>query len=317
MTLSQLRAFCAVVDQGSFRAAARALDVAQSALTRAIQTLEAEFAVPLVNRTPRGISLTPFGEQLRGRARSILADCDRVGHDMRLLQGEPSGNIAVGLTAEPLSELLSPVLTRFAARFPRVSVHVSSGSTQTLIHKVRDGQLDFALCPIAPHVTDIDLSIERLYQSVPAIIARRAHPKARATSIRELADCKWVGFRTDGITGGSANRLFSVFATLDLTPPKITITADSLLESLHLVLSTDYLMLGPKVLTEQDLFAGSVTAVPVRERFSQRDVCFVRRHASSPTLVAQELAGMLVSYSRMQRRPVAAGLTDGEVTARR
>jgi len=306
MTLSQLRAFCAVVDQGSFRAAARALDVAQSALTRAIQTLEAEFAVPLVNRTPRGISLTPFGEQLRGRARSILADCDRVDHDMRLLQGEPSGSIAVGLTAEPLSELLSPVLTRFAARFPRVLVHVSSGSTQTLIHKVRDGQLDFALCPIAPHVTDIDLSI-----------ARRAHPRARATSIRELADCDWVGFRTDGITGGAANRLFSVFATLDLTPPKITITADSLLESLHLVLSTDYLMLGPKVLTEQDLFAGSVTAVPVRERFSQRDVCFVRRHASSPTLVAQELAGMLVSYSRMRRRPVAAGLTDGEVTARR
>ncbi len=59
-------------------------------------------------------------------------------------------------------------------------------------------------------------------------------------------------------------------------------------------------MLGPKVLTEQDLFAGSVTAVPVRETFQPARRCrFVRRHASSPTLVAQELAGMLVSYSRM------------------
>lgn len=135
MTLIQLRAFCSVVEQGSFRAAARALDIAQSTLTQAIQSLEAELGVILLNRSHQGISLTALGENFLVRANAIIRDCERATQDMRPLTEEPQGHIALGVTSEPLAEFLLPVLKRFIERFPRVRVHVSSGYAKMLIEK--------------------------------------------------------------------------------------------------------------------------------------------------------------------------------------
>ena len=301
MTLSQLRVFCAVVEQGSFRAASRSLDIAQSALTHAIQSLEAELAVPLLTRSHLGISLTPFGEKLLARASSILKDCERIDQDMRELEGEPSGRIAVGLTSEPLAELLVPVVTRFMSSFPRVLVHLSSGSSQMLIERIRDGRLDFALCPLAPEFDDVDLHIDRLYRSSPAIVARAGHPMARATSIAELTDCEWVGFKREGVVGIAANRLVGMFAANGLGMPKIVITAETLLESLFLVCETDYLTMDPGVLADYKLFSGSLIRVPIRETFQPRDISLIRRSNSPLTGIAHELSSMLVSYARLKR----------------
>ncbi|WP_144156449.1 LysR family transcriptional regulator [Paraburkholderia sp. BCC1885] len=300
MTLSQLRVFCAVVEQGSFRAASRSLDIAQSALTHAIQSLEAELAVPLLTRSHLGISLTPFGEKLLARASSILKDCERIDQDMRELEGEPTGRIALGLTSEPMAELLVPVLKRFIEAFPRVLVHLSNGSAQMLIERIRDGRLDFALCPLAPELDDVDLHIDRLYRSAPAILARAGHPKAHATSITELADSEWVGFKREGVVGIAANRLVGMFAANGLGMPKIVITAETLLESLFLVCETDYLTMDPGVLADFKLFSGSLVRVPIRETFQPRDICLIRRANSPLTSIAQELSSMLVSYARLK-----------------
>ncbi|MFL9959422.1 LysR substrate-binding domain-containing protein [Paraburkholderia nemoris] len=302
MTLSQLRVFCAVVEQGSFRAAARSLDIAQSALTHAIQSLEAELAVPLLTRSHLGISLTPFGEKLLARASSILKDCERIDQDMRELEGEPTGRIALGLTSEPLAELLVPTLKRFSASYPRVLVHLSNGSSQMLIERIRDGRLDFALCPLAPELDDVvDLHIDRLYRSSPAVLARAGHPKANATSIAELADSEWVGFKREGVVGIAANRLVGMFAANGLGMPKIVVTAETLLESLFLVCETDYLTMDPGVLADFKLFSGSLVRVPIRETFQPRDICLIRRSNSPLTSISQELASMMVSYARLTR----------------
>ncbi|HXZ08902.1 MAG TPA: LysR substrate-binding domain-containing protein [Paraburkholderia sp.] len=305
--MSQLRAFCAVVEQGSFRAAARSLGIAQSALTHAIQSLEAELSVSLLTRSHLGISLTPFGEKLLVRATAILKDCERIDQDMRETEGVPAGRITLGVTSEPLAELLMPVLKRFMAEYPKVLVHVSSGSSQMLVERIRDGRLDFALCPLSPHIVDADMEIDRLYRSSPAVLARAGHPKANATSIDEIADCEWVGFKREGIVGFATNRLVSMFAERGLGVPKIVITAETLLESLYFVSETDYLTMDPGVLADLKLFSGSLIRIPIRETFSPRDVCLIRRSAAPLTISAQRLASMLASYARLRR-----GVTGGE-----
>lgn len=306
MTLSQLRAFCTVVEQGSFRAASRSLGIAQSALTHAIQSLEAELSVTLLTRSHLGISLTPFGEKLLMRSTAILKDCERIDQDMREVEGMPSGRITLGVTSEPLAELLMPVLKRFMADYPNVLVHVSSGSSQMLMERIRDGRLDFALCPLSPDVVDADIEIDRLYRSAPAVLARAGHPKANATSIDELAACEWVGFKREGIAGLAANRLVNMFAERGLGVPKIVITAETLLESLYFVSETDYLTMDPGVLADFKLFSGSLIRIPIRESFSPRDVCLIRRSASPLTTSAQLLATMLASFARLRR-----GVTGG------
>ncbi|WP_341963943.1 LysR substrate-binding domain-containing protein [Pseudomonas sp. RC10] len=305
MTLVHLRAFCSVVDKGSFRAAARQLGVAQSTLTQSIQSLEKELGVTLLARTNQGINLTPAGDSFLIRARSITLDCDRALQDVQQWKGEPEGQIALGVTSEPLAELLMPVFSSFTQRFPKVQVHVASGAAKGLIEKIRDGRLDFAMCPLASNVSDIDLAIERLYSSEASIIARKGHPHADARTVRELTDCQWISVRPAGVVGGAENRLIELFKAERLPPPKIAITADSLLETLHIVSESDYLTIEPRMLPSMKLFSSSLIAIPIREPLASRNVCLISRRASPFTPITQELTSMLISYSRLIHRPTA------------
>ena len=302
MTLTHLRAFCSVVEKGSFRSAARQLDVAQSTLTQSIQTLEKELGVVLLQRSNQGINLTPAGEVFLARARSITLDCERALLDLQPWKGEPEGHIALGVTSEPLAELLLPVLSNFTQRFPRMQVHVASGTTKGLVEKVRDGRLDFVLCPLAPNVADIDLAIDRLYSSNAGIIARKGHPQAHAKSVQALTDCQWISVRPAGVVGGAENRLIELFRTQGLAPPKIAISTDSLLETLHIVSETDYLTIEPRMLPGMKLFSSALTTIAIEEPLATRDVCLISRRSSPLTSVSQELTSMLISYSRLVHR---------------
>jgi LysR family transcriptional regulator of abg operon len=168
-----------------------------------------------------------------------------------------------------------------------------------LIEKVRDGRLDFALGPLAPQVGDVDLAIERMYRSAPGVIARKGHPRADATSVRELVDCEWVTLQPGAIVGGAENRLISLFKANGLRPPRIAVTVESLLETLHIVAESDYLTIEPRVLVNSKLFAAALATISIRETLDPRDVCLFSRRATPLTPAAQELMSMLLSYSRL------------------
>lgn len=302
MKLIQLRAFCSVVDMGSFRSAARALDAAQSTLTESIQSLERELGVTLLVRSNQGISLTLAGKVFLTRARSIILDCDRAVLDVRQWNATPEGQIALGVSAEPLSACLMPVFSSFTRRFPKVQLHVASGKTKMLIEMIRAGRLDFVMCPLSPEVCDIDLHIERLYHSKASVIARKGHPLAAARSVRDLADCQWISVRPAGVAGSAEHHLIELFRAQGLPPPKIAITTESLLEILHIISETDYLTVEPGMLPGMKLFSSALTSISIREPLESREVCLISRRVSPFSQVTQELTSMLISYSRLRHR---------------
>ncbi|VVN01947.1 HTH-type transcriptional regulator TsaR [Pseudomonas fluorescens] len=305
MKLTQLRAFCSVVDRGSFRSAARALDAAQSTLTDSVQSLERELGVTLLMRSNQGISLTLAGKVFLSRARSIMLDCDRAVLDARQSNGMAEGQIALGVTAEPLAACLMPVFSSFTGRFPNVRLHVASGRTNRLIEMIRAGHLDFVMCPVSPDDCDIDLHIERLFSSKNSVIARKGHPLANARSVHELTDCQWISVRPAGTTGSAEDHLTELFNAQGLAPPKIAITTESLLESLHIVAETDYLTLEPGMLVDMKLFSSSLVSLALREPLASGEVCLISRRVSPFSRVAQELTSMLISYSRLRHRAKA------------
>jgi DNA-binding transcriptional LysR family regulator len=73
VSLSQIRYFIAVAEEGHMGRAARSLRVAQPAVSRQIQKLEDELGTPLFVRTSRGMRLSPAGDVFVGHARGILA----------------------------------------------------------------------------------------------------------------------------------------------------------------------------------------------------------------------------------------------------
>ena len=302
MKLIQLRAFCSVVDMGSFRSAARELDTAQSTLTESIQSLERELGVTLLVRSSQGTSLTLAGKVFLTRARSIVLDCDRAVQDVRQCNGMPEGQIALGVTAEPLAACLMPVFSSFTRRFPNVKLHVAGGQTKRLIEMIRAGRLDFVMGPLSPNVCDIDLHIERLYRSKTSVIARKGHPLADARSLSDLADCQWISVRPAGVAGSAENHLIDLFKAQGLPPPNIVVTTESMLEILQIISETDYLTVEPSRLQGMKLFSSSLINIPIQESLETSEVCLISRRVAPFTQVTQELTSMLISYSRLRHR---------------
>ena len=110
MKLNHFHEVVAIADRGSIRAAARALDLDQPALTRSFAELERELGAPLFERRARGVVPTPLGVAFVRRATSILQEVRRTHDEMAQLQGTGSGKVTVGLSIAAHLALLPAAL---------------------------------------------------------------------------------------------------------------------------------------------------------------------------------------------------------------
>jgi DNA-binding transcriptional LysR family regulator len=125
LTLDQLRLFLAVVETGSFRAAAARLLRVQSAVSQGIANLEAELGVRLFDRSGYRPTLTPAGQALLADARTILLKVDFLRARARGL-GE-GVELRLGIVVDTLYPLasLGAALRELHATYPSVEVHVA------------------------------------------------------------------------------------------------------------------------------------------------------------------------------------------------
>lgn len=138
-----LRAFVAVVDNGSLSAAAPQVHRSQSAISMQLLKLEEAVGGAVLRRGPRHLSLTPMGTELLGYARRLLALHEEA---VAALTGPTlSGQVRLGVPDDYAATYLTPVLRSYAARHAAVEIVLDCEQSTSLIPKVQRGELDLAL----------------------------------------------------------------------------------------------------------------------------------------------------------------------------
>ena len=149
MELQDFKIFAAVAESGSFLAASRALNYAQSSISIRMQQLEDELGTSLFYRTNRGIQLTPKGELFLRQTHDILQRTADAIASMREEQ-EPSGKLVVG-SVQTFSETFLPrLLAAYPRAFPAVKLQVKTLPTKRLTEAVLAREMDFAVVPGEP-----------------------------------------------------------------------------------------------------------------------------------------------------------------------
>lgn len=207
--LNDLRLFAEVVEHGGFSAAARALGLQTSKLSRRVRALEEELGIRLLNRTSRSLSLTETGRQFHHHCLALVAESRAAKQIVEQTRTKPQGTVRISCPVALLSSGISGIIAQYILDNPEVRVVIDA--TNRLVDIVEEG-LDLALRVRLPPLEDIDLAVRHLGLSTfvlvasPSLIARhdavtslaslQAWPTLASANNRERY--VWHLFDTDG-----------------------------------------------------------------------------------------------------------------------
>ncbi|MFS0772713.1 LysR family transcriptional regulator [Sphingomonas sp. 1P08PE] len=154
INLDQLLVFSAVAEEGSFSAAARKLDRSQSAVTYAVQKLEAATGMPLFDRSLYRPVLTKAGSALLPRARRVIETSAALGRQARSLREGIEPELFLVVDAMFPMPLLFSVLSDFDREYPSVRTRLHVESLGATVKAVVDGHADLGLIVDVAHVPD-------------------------------------------------------------------------------------------------------------------------------------------------------------------
>lgn len=192
MDLTELRTFIAVAEAGSVNRAAHALALSQPAVTRQVQRLEAFLGVPLLDRRAKPVALTAAGKVAVEHCRAVLRAMQALAAATAPLEG-PSTDCRLG-AAPWLADLALPApLEHLRQHFPRLTVHVTTAWSRSLVDQLRRGTLDAAIV----HVLDGErlpagVSGRPIGMQPLAFVAARHERLRSPLALDQLAGHRWV-----------------------------------------------------------------------------------------------------------------------------
>ena len=249
-----------VVEEGSINRAAAALNITQPALTRTIARLEDIVAAPLLDRTARGVSLTPYGAALVAHARTIAGELRAAMDEIDALKGNRSGLVRLGATSVVLAQFVPSALEALRRNQPTISVRIVEGAREALLAQLRRGELDLVVATIPSSEPAGDLAVRRLFSFALSIIARVEHPIFAHPEIgfADLARCQWVLPPADM---GFYRRVSRAFGRAGVPFPGASVETGSPQASIDLVLASDLIAVVPTRAIQTDRATGRVREV--------------------------------------------------------
>jgi DNA-binding transcriptional LysR family regulator len=225
MRLLWFQVFQEAVRCGSLGEASRTLGYTQSAVSRHIAALEAEYGIPLLERGPAGVRPTPYGERLLKHADAILAHDDQLRREFDGLRNGALGHITVGAFPTAVAGIIPAALNAFQQDRPGTTLSLIEARTPTLIEHVHGRDLDVAVVTDGPDGPGLPGSLicTHLLDEHLLVAVGRGHrfARRRAIHLREvIGDTFITGSDTD------ENALLRAHRLDDFRPSSQIVVAD-------------------------------------------------------------------------------------------
>jgi DNA-binding transcriptional LysR family regulator len=203
MNFRQLECFIAVVDEGSFTRAARRVGIAQPSLSQHIKTLEEELNGKVIQRLPRGVSLTPAGRALLPEARLAVRALERGRHGARSALALELGELEIATVLSMAVGVLPAHIGIWHERHPNVAIRLHEFRHRNLLEDaVEQGVADFAVGPRPLRRWDGPLETVAWEEFVLVVASSDPLSEQSSVALDDLREREWVLYHPDhGLAG--------------------------------------------------------------------------------------------------------------------
>jgi LysR family transcriptional regulator, regulator of abg operon len=293
--LTQIRDFIAVVETGSMRAAARKLGVSQPTVTKSVRSLERELHIQLLQRSARGVVLTPPGRAFFPRARAAHVGLRKAEEEAIAHGRTGGGSVSLGAGPATLITIVPEAVARFRREYPAARVRIVEGLAHQLLPSLRDETLDLVLGLRPPGELDPQFTFRPLFRSELAVAARRGHPLRHARTLAELASADWLSTSTLGLAGGPLER---IFLAAGREPPRPAIRCDSYNTLVALMARTDMIGVLQRRLLKEPFAREWLQEIPLKQALPAVIAGVFIRSDTPLTRAAAAMSKVVVAVAR-------------------
>lgn len=299
LTSTQVRAFLAVADAGSFIGAARATGVSQPALHRAVRELEDLADVVLAERQGRGIALTEQGKRVAGQFRLAAADLRTALEEAG--SGGTGTRLAIGAMPLCRALLLPKAVAALIRAAPSSRLDIAEGSYAELIDPLRDGRIDLMIGALRDP-GPADLNQQPLFVDRLMVVARGGHPLAGRRNVTAVAmsGYPWIVGRKGSPLRGHWETLFGLAET---ERPDAPIECGSVMAIRGILLESDFLTLLSPDQIAMELRSGLLAAIAAELPPTARTIGAITRADWRPTRLQRQFLELLGQAANREEVP--------------
>lgn len=259
VSIKQLKAFVAVVEEKSFSMAAQRLNATQSGMSMLVQNLEISIGKKLINRIPGKLILTESGITFYKYSLDILKLMEKALIDVKNDTKELSGTFNCGLMPTFTRSALPVTLSNFLFEYPNVDIKVTEAYSGVLEEMVRSNKLEFAIVPSVKNSTG--LNVDFVSSDINLLVTSK---KSKLTHLKpiNLSSLKDIKIILPGPDNSRRIAINQYFSTHNINISK-KLEMDGMIGTLEMIASSDWCGILPAALCDLDLSGDARTLSPL------------------------------------------------------
>ncbi|SDI79509.1 LysR family transcriptional regulator [Propionivibrio dicarboxylicus] len=277
----QMNLLIALDEVRNIHQAAIETDMSQPAASKMLKDIEAIFGVPLFERLPRGVAPTIYGDAVIRHVRMSLSCLSQAQEAVATLQAGLSGQVNVGAIITPCPALIPQAIIRTKREAPRLCISFEVSTSNDLVARLKQGQLDFVLGRLMEQEDEPNLIYEDLSVETECVVARRDHPLMTRPDLRleDVVDAGWI---LSGRGSILRNRFDMMFRRAGLEIPSNTVDTTSVLVVMNMLIHTDFLHIVPVDVAAFYMRSGEIARLPIDVPCTMENYGIIQRRDQLP-----------------------------------